>query len=432
MRGKHTNAHAFILFFFFITAVIFVYYLSQYFRSYLSNIETFQNPDPSQDFRGQAAYKRQIATISTRFRGISGKRRAINNSQIPDDEQSLVNYTALGCRITGYIGPFENGYLDPMSAVNLAAQIGCRVFVLDIDYMGNVRNARPRIVVRDRQNKSVVEPISNGSTYQTDTNSNIRLTADAIRISAMEGSMPQTRDPCIIVLNFLRIPPGSKKSDAVLNYFSAVARDLEPLYRFMLHNEPTGTYHRQSQEGRLITNPIDQYSGKVLLFCNADTSGFRDVPPGKYTANQDLDFLVNLRLFYNQSKIGCCEPAQGQVFGILEKVGDFQIIPPDRKDQIIERTKLCWTILLPNDPSQSPKETEYTKALSYGVNCIPIALWDSEETNKFMFQQRTNPLATYSFAAKPAELRFRKQRAIRPPVPSTQLNSNGGALRAPE
>lgn len=397
----------------------------RYVHTFLRSLEPFQNPDKSQDFRGQAAYKRQMAEIATRYNGVSGKRRAIQTSQIPEDEQCLVNYTALGCRIAGYIGPFQDGFLDPVNAIALASQIGCRVFVIDIDYMGSPKDARPRIVVRDRQNKSVAEPSS------TNKNSNIREVADAIRLAALEGAMPQTTDPVIIVLNFLRIPPGSKKSSAILDYYSAVARDLEPLYKFMLHNEASGTYNRQSQEGRLLTNPISQYSGRVLLFSNADTSGFRDVSPGKYTAQQDLDFLVNLRLYYNQSKIGITETSQGQVFGVLEKVGDFQIIPQDRKDQIIERTKLCWTILLPNDPSQSATEEEYNKALSYGVNCVPIAIWDDKKTNGFLFNEKTNPLATFSFAPKPAELRFRKPRAVKPPVPSPQLNAQGGSLRAP-
>jgi hypothetical protein len=330
------------------------------------------------------------------------------------------------------MGPFENGYLDPMNAVALASQIGCRVFILDIDYMGKPKDARPRIVVRDRQNKSVAEPSSNLPEIQTDKTSNIRQTAEAIRLNALEGAMPQTTDPVIIVLNFLRIPPGSKQSDQVLDYYSAVARDLEPLYKYMLHNEPTGTYNRQSQEGRLLTNPIEQYSGRVLIFSNGDTSGFRDIAPGRYTANQDLDYLVNLRLYYNQSKIGITEPTQGQVFGILEKVGDFQIIPSDRKEQVIEKTKLCWTLLLPNDPAKSPTAEEYQTAMSYGVNCIPIALWDEAVANEYMFKEKQNPLAVYSFAPKPKELRFRKPKAVKPPTPSPQLNADGGKLRAPQ
>lgn len=414
-----------------IILIVIIVVISTYISKSIQHLETFENPDLTQDFRGQPSYKSQMATISTRFSGVGGKRRAINNSQIPEEDQSLVNYTALGCRIAGYIGPFENGYLDPINAVSLASQIGCRVFVLDIDYMGRAKNARPRLVVRDRQNKSVAEPASNGPEVQTDKNSNIRETANAIRLATLEGALPQTRDPVILVLNFLRVPSGSKNSEAVLDYYSAVARDLEPLYKYMLHNEPSGTYNRQSQEGRLLTNPIDQYSGKVLIFSNADTSGFRDISPGKYTANQDLDFLVNLRLYYNQSKIGVTKNSQGQVFGVIEKVGDFQIIPPDRKDQIVERTKLCWTILLPNDPAKSPTEEEYARAMSYGVNCIPIAIWDDTDTNKFMFNEKTSPLSIYSFAPKPAELRYRKPKAVRPPVPSTQLNSNGGVLRTP-
>jgi len=419
-----------------IFVIVSTYVVQRYIDSYLNSQEAFQNPDPSQDYRSQANYKRQMASIMTHFKGVSGRRKGFNpnSSQepVPEDERCLVNYYALGCRIAGYLGPFMDGYLDPAEAVAIASQAGCRVFVIDIDYMGSTKNAYPRIVVRDRQNKSVAETVSNGAEKQTDKNSNIRQVADAIALNALQSSLPQSSDPVILVLNFLRLP-GSKKSDVTLDFYSAVARNLEPLYQYMLHNESTGTYNRQSQEGRLLTNPISSYSGKVLVFSNADTSGFRDAPAGKYTAKQDLDFLVNLRLYYNQSKIGVTESPQGQVFGLLEKVGDYQIIPSDRKDQIIERMKLQWTIVLPNDPAFSPTKEEFEKASSFGVNCVPIAIWDENiGTNQdYIFNARQGVFPVFSIKAKPAELRYKKPRAIVPPTPSQQLDAKGGSLRQP-
>jgi hypothetical protein len=416
--------------------VLLVYYTQKYISSYLNSQEAFQNPDPSQDFRSQANYKRQLASIQTHFKGVSGRRKGFEadspQGSVPEDERCLVNYYALGCRITGYLGPFMNGYLEPAEAVAIASQAGCRVFVLDIDYMGSAKNAYPRIVVRDRQNKSVAEAVSNGAEYQNDKTSNIRQVADAIAINAIQSALPQSSDPIILVLNFLRLP-GSKKSSETLDFYSAVARNLEPLYQYMLHNESTGTYNRQSQEGRLLTNPISTYSGKVLVFSNADTSGFREAPSGKYTAKQDLDYLVNLRLYYNQSKIGVTESPQGQVFGLLEKVGDYQIIPADRRDQIVERMKLQWTIVLPNDPAVSPTKEEFEKARSFGVNCIPVAIWDETigTGEDYTFDVRKGAFPVFSFVAKPAELRFKKPRAIVPPTPSQQLDAKGGSLRQP-
>jgi hypothetical protein len=67
----------------------------QYLQSRLLSLETFQNPG-SQDYRGHSAYKQQAATVATRFKGISGRRRALDSSMLSDDEQCLVNYTALG------------------------------------------------------------------------------------------------------------------------------------------------------------------------------------------------------------------------------------------------------------------------------------------------------------------------------------------------
>ncbi|NDG28079.1 MAG: hypothetical protein EB120_13015, partial [Proteobacteria bacterium] len=95
--------------------------------------------------------------------------------------------------------------------------------------------------------------------------------------------------------------------------------------------------------------------------------------------------------------------------------------------------KLQWTIVLPNDPAFSPTKEEFEKASSFGVNCVPIAIWDENiGTNQdYIFNARQGVFPVFSIKAKPAELRYKKPRAIVPPTPSQQLDAKGGSLRQP-
>jgi hypothetical protein len=377
----------------------------------------------------------QANKISTTLKSLSASQRvpSISTSPFSVNQDCLVNYQVLGVRMSGFLGPFENGYFHPQEAIKIASEAGARLFVLDIDYIDSCSNRSgqyfPRIVARDVKNRNRIEETSNSPQCQSQQTSNIRQIAQAIKDFALSPLNPQNQDPVIIILNFLRIPPGSNKSSQVLNYYSAVAQALEPLYQDMLHNEPSGNYSRQKQEGNLLTAPLEQFSGKVIIATNTDLTGFRD-DSVSYSSRDDLDYLTNLSLFYTQSREGATQQAQGQVFGILEKVGDYQIIPDDRIDDQIEKSKLRFTVLLPDDPSQSVTEAQYVKAMNLGANCIPMAIWDSKDNLKLFYTQ--SRFYNSSWKAKPDSIRYTKPQPIVPAIPSAQLNSNGGFLRSPQ
>lgn len=350
-------------------------------------------------------------------------------SFMPEAQQSLVNFYALGTRFTGYLGPIENGNYKPDEAVQLAVQGGSRVFVLEIDYIeecrGEIMKYFPRIVVRDIHgryliNKETSEPLCN-----TPEHSTIRELCEKINFYAFASSTQNATDPVIVVLYFLRQPPGSYKSKTVLDYYSHVAKALSPLRDRMVHNElDGGTFYRQKQEGRLLTNRISDYNGKVLVFSNANTNGFREV---NYPPHEDLDFLVNLRLLYTQTKLGVTENDSGAIFGILQTAEDYLQIPSDRAEETAESTKLRWTMCLAKDPSKPVTKDVYDKITrTYGVHCVPAVIFD--ETNAFLFGK--GYFDTYSFLPKPAELRHTTTVVI-PAKSSELLNANQGKLRAP-
>jgi hypothetical protein len=201
---------------------------------------------------------------------------------------------------------------------------------------------------------------------------------------------------------------------------------IQPLSTRFLKNEPTGTYYRQKQEGQILMNHIHSYNNKVLVFSNANTSGFR----GKqYPAKDDLDFLVNLRLSYTQTQLGITDNTSGSTFGILETADNFMIIPTDRAENIVNDTKIKWTICLSKDPDVSvTKEVYDTITGKFGVHCVPIIMYDIPN-NQYMFSDKL--FKKHSYIPKPKELRFVRPPVIVPAEPSKKMDANQGFLRAP-
>lgn len=416
-----------ILFAFILLFAIVIYVLF-----YKSKKEGFQG---NIDFREDGKYKKQITKLQNRFEPMADGKRPVTEllnqkDAIPSAEQCLVNFYSLGCRYTGYIGPFEEGYFDPEKAVQLAVNAGCRTFVLEIDYIedckGDLTKYYPRIVVRDSQgklriNESSVKPLCNSPSHNS-----IKDVCHYINFYGFSTAQNKT-DPIIIVLYFLRTPPGGYKSKTVLDYYSNVAKSLEPFRDRLLRNEiQGGTFYRQKQESRLLINKITDYNDKVLIFSNANTSGFRE--NNIYKPMEDLDFLVNLRLGYTQTRLGITESITGANHGALETAEDFTIIPSNRANEVVENTKLKWTLCLSRDPAQPVSQDVYGKITSeFGVHCVPIQLFDDK--NNFMFMDTT--FKKYSFIPKPEELRYRKPPIVVPGEPNPNMNANQGKLRSP-
>jgi hypothetical protein len=392
--------------------------------------------DSQSDHKLETNYKNQVKLLSDRYNPVSSAKRPVTDllsqNVMPEAEQCFVNFYSLACRYTGYIGPMDEGYFDPDLAVQLAVNAGCRTFILEIDYLDECKGEAvkyfPRLVVRDAQNKLRIKYNSNLPICNSALQSNIRDVCEKINYYAFAPSAQNASDPVVIVLYFLRQPPGSYKSKTVLDYYSNVAKALAPFQNRLLKNElDGGTYYRQSQEGRLLINNIKDYSGKVLIFSNANTMGFRESQV--YSPNEDLDFLTNLRLMYTQTKLGVTENGSTAPFGILETAEDYMIVPPDRTEEVADATKLRWTVALSSDPSKPVNQQIYDKITStFGVHCVPVLLFDTKD-NEYMFTDKT--FKTYSFIPKPEPLRYIKPPIVIPAEPNPSTDAKGGMLRAP-
>jgi hypothetical protein len=370
----------------------------------------------------------------------SGKRAIINDTTQLDRMKftCLNNFYALGCHYTGYIGPIEDGYFDPVASVQMAVNAGCRVFVLDIDYIDKqceTGNYIPRIVVRDAKGRMMIQ--YNDAYQLNNPKGEIRQVCDAINTYAFGSGCQNRDDPVIIVLYFLRIPPGDIRSTTVLRYYSAVAKSLEVFNNRILSNEATGgIFHRQRQESRLLTGSIKNYQGKVLIFSNAVTTGFRDTKLS-FPSNEDLDFLINLRLSYSQTKMGSTENDLTR-FGILQSADDYMVIPSTKKSSVIGQTRNKWTICLSPNPSiPVSKDTFEFISNTYGVQCVPANLFDVE-ASAFLFTDnwfKVNGFKPKDCATKCSDPNSDNCLCILPPVRASAglanklaLDSNGGSL----
>jgi hypothetical protein len=397
----------------------------------------YQEPFANQTkYKESKEYQDRVKLLTEKFEPYASGKRIVQElidrePSVPESERILVNYHALACRYPGFIGPFPSGYMDPDIGVLSAVKAGCRVFVLDIDYIDKCVNDNvgyfPRLIVRDVQKKLMINEETQKPLCNTLKDFELRTICQKINDYAFSAESPQRDDPLIIVLYFHRRPPGSYKSKAVLDYYSYVARALEPFRnRLVLDEMDGGKFYRHQQEGKLLIKKIRDYKGKVLIFNNANTDGFAEVKT--YSAMEDLDFLTNLRLYATQTKMGVTENATGSMFGVLQTVEDFMAIPDDRKETIQGETTLRWTIALPQNPIETPTQEVYDKITSiYGVHCVPTVLFDP--SNAYLFEEAK--FRRYAFRYKPAALRYRKPPIITPGQPNPTMDTNQGMLKAP-
>jgi len=382
----------------------------------------------------KAAASAVVALADTRANGRRDITDMLASSVAPPlVEQCLVNFFSLGCRFSGYLGPFSNGYFDTDVAVTSALKMGCRTFVLEIDYMDSCDSIFPRLVVRDVNGRIRSVDESSLPTCNTASQSNITAVCNTLRTAAFGPAVQNPNDPLIVVLYLLRLPPRDKTGQSnttLLTYLSNVAKCLAPLLDKTVDNIGTGgTFARQQQESTLLTNNIIDYQGRVLFFCNADTSPFRTTTT-QFSQNEDLDYIVNLRLSYKQSQLGCTSNKTGGTpYSLLETAESYTTLPPDQIDAMRDETKLRWTICFAADPSQPVPQKTYDEITGdIGIHCVPIQIWDATTTN-FMFD--SEHFNVWSFIPKPSELRFRRPPVAVPQEQVPQANSHGGLLRTP-
>jgi hypothetical protein len=408
------------------------------FRAFQFRLEGF---DASlKDYKNSSGYKTQFKLVGElqekRFNGRRDFNDMLQTTGMPAAEQCLVNFYSLGCRFTGYLGPFAQGYFDSDTSVIAALKMGCRTLVLEIDYYSSIcETPYPRLAVRDRSGANVSIP-SSDVLCQSDPQSNIHDVCASIAKYAFSNSVQNPADPLIIVLYLVRIPQNDGSSDynkVLTNYYSSIAKGVAPLLNNAVNILAAGgNYSRQAQESSLLTNPISTYSGQVLFFCNADTSVYRGqtgIP-----TELDLDYIVNLRLTYTQNQFGITKNtttnSSGNKFALLESVEGYMQIPNDKLSSIQASTNSTWTMCLENDPITITPQASTDALQKIGVHCIPIQIWSSGD-NSYDYMFDKDHFGKYSFLPKPKNLRYSIPKTAIPAPAAPQTNANGGVLQAP-
>jgi hypothetical protein len=69
----------------------------------------------SNDYTTEPIHQAQVALLAKTFRPFANAKRPVSDlvasNGMPVEQQCFVNFFALGCRYTGYIGPMKEGYM---------------------------------------------------------------------------------------------------------------------------------------------------------------------------------------------------------------------------------------------------------------------------------------------------------------------------------
>jgi hypothetical protein len=400
---------------------------------YLNRRQTYSNiPNVERLQSIQSAVVSDFLSISTQKKpGLLEEGFQTTKEPVQQNERLLVNYSPLTVNQPGFLGPLQDGVYQEEEGVRLALQAGARAFVIPIDFHQDPNlkpplfapMGEPCMLYRDAGD--VLRSIQSGS---------IEKVAKALADLAFSDLFTMKNDPILLILYFVRAPNPDTQTKEYVQYLSKVAKQLKPLLPYHLGQNPLGDFSRQKKQDEILTMPLSMLQKRVLFFCNADTSAFRNLkaiglPP--LPPDQDLDFLVHLRMFKESNhELGLTSVATDKMIprGWIEPVSYFTIIPPDQYKNLVDKTKMRWTMAMMS-PGEKNITVEQIRNLldKQGVQGIPILLGDTSNQTKDILNLWTNE----PWRLKPKALRFTLPEPIVPKVPSVKMDGNQGQLTMP-
>jgi len=316
----------------------------------------------------------------------------------------LINTNVFSSRLTGTLGPFDNGVFEEDRAVRLALQSGVRLLILEIDHP--IDSWTPILTIRD--NAGYIRSLNNGS---------IKRVAESIAgraFSMANDSVPPAvaNDPIMVFLYFRDIPNPVKEQAKYIKYIEDVAEELQPLRRILLTTTPSGSYRRQARERDLLFQPITEFMNRCILMCNVDTSMLRN----KNTpANRDLDEMVHARVYNLVSESGhgaTSDPSESVKPAIVISNPDYWLsIPPNKIADAVTRTKEMFVIAMNHQTEAKKLSKQNLEDMYnvYGVHSIPFIMFDDESYTKLWLTEKYEAESQYrknSWNIKPKNIRF--------------------------
>lgn len=349
---------------------------------------------------------------------------------VVSDERLLCNFQPLTAFNAGFMGPYNTfGVFNEKEGVFAALQTGARCFVLPIDYH---EDSTLDVSLFGKPNYPALFYRDNGGNIRSLNVGSIERVASTLAQFAFSNLIRNRQDPLLLVLYFVRTPDAASQPKEFLRFTSQVAKELKPLISTHLGQTPLGSFQRQAMADQLLYLPISTFENKTLIFSNLDTTLFRKLPAGvaPFRPDEDLDYLVHLRLYKNSTNALGTTPAPDSGVvprGIVDTLSYFTTLPEPQYKDVVASTKIRWTMAIsPVGVNPTPQTAELLLK-KLGVQSLPLQMAAmDEDTQKVM--------ALWNAAAwlpKPKALRFVVPKPYVPTPPPPQLNSNQGRVTAP-
>lgn len=373
---------------------------------------------------------KQSADLEPVWTGTTQTKKGITSTfgGVPEDQKLLINAGVMATRLTGYLGPFENGVFDEDTATRLALSSGSRCLVVEIDRDSG--GYEPKLIYRNGW--GIKESLNTGSIEK------IAKSIAGRAFTASNDSVPpqMAGDPLFVVLYFVSAPDQAKEPREYVRFLGKVAQALQPLKDRLVGLTPQGDFRRQALESQLFFQPSSVFSGRIIMLCNADTSAFRRLNTvglaGELGPTQDLDLMVHCRLYSKESPSGLgitSAPTSNIAPSAVVTTPNYWLnTPPDRLADAQTQTKKAWTLVM--TPYASEKNTvtaENRKRLAteFGVQAVPFCLFGGAAAAPTEFSKS-------GWILKPELLRFIPPKPIIVQKASPQTNANGGAIFSPK
>jgi len=314
---------------------------------------------------------------------------------------TLQNAQPLTIKQAAFLGPLPEGHFDTENGAVQALRAGFRSFIFQIDYLDTKRDenlyALPGI-------PTLLYRADDGGLIR-ENSADINEVAQSIANSAFRPEVPKNTDPVVIYLHILRAPSVVRDPDGYKIFLSKIATALNPLAPMHLGMTPLGTFNRQKQEAVLLSTPLSNFEGQVIVLCNADTSVFKNASPQINPAD-DLDFWVNMRVYLNNSAdtLGITQmPASGVTpSAVVVKLADILALPSQKADAFAAQGKTRFVIALPSQMA-NPTVQELDTAINLlGINMVPLDIFSDNVDNVKALVKKYD---SNDFRMKPAGLR---------------------------
>lgn len=411
--------------------VIFGIFLGLLFSSYpiAKMIQSFRTLATPSNI--QTAKDVQRALLEGRYLGTMMRRGGLGQTAgIPDDQKLLINYNVLSLRNLGFSGPARDGVFDEELATRLALSTGARLLVLEID---RTESGEPTLMYRDGQ--GYVQSMNTGSiktVAQTLADRAWTATNDAVPSRIAD-------DPLFLVLYFKNVPNSFSATAEYLKYLGKVASQLQPLRGRIVGQTPQGDFRRQGLESQLFFMSLSIFMRKCIVFCNVDTSQFRNKEQygmASLRPEEDLDLLVNCRAYSRESPSGLgatTGPSQSVNPAVVITTPDYWLnTPPDRQRDATDLTKRAFTIAMYNSSEKELNAENVEKLYEmYGVQSVPFSLFDDTKKTDIWIGKDAR-FEQNGWQVKKEILRFVPPKPIDVLKQNPKANSGRGFVVAPK